>query len=265
MRCAYSVLLFVLGIPVHAVVWLFGSALAGLGWLRLKHLICIVSFFGLLPQAHAELISYKIEGDLTATKVTASDFSVLDGAHFERIITFDVSAEPLLIYSFESSSNVFKDFHYRSVSDELRLTNRPDGFADKFIDLTNAPLANNSSGGDVYIVDRLESSFGESMQFQRKTTSSVGEYPGLDNELEIGFVRLDWNGQDRFDSTTDGNQLLPAVLNYDSLNTASWFSHVSGQTYAPSNVSISMVPIPAALWLFGSALAGLGWMRRKTA
>ena len=25
----------------------------------------------------------------------------------------------------------------------------------------------------------------------------------------------------------------------------------------------SVIPIPAAVWLFGSALAGLGWMRRK--
>ena len=28
-------------------------------------------------------------------------------------------------------------------------------------------------------------------------------------------------------------------------------------------VEVSIVPIPAAVWLFGSALAGLGWMRRK--
>jgi len=27
--------------------------------------------------------------------------------------------------------------------------------------------------------------------------------------------------------------------------------------------SISAVPVPAAVWLFGSALAGLGWLRRK--
>jgi len=26
---------------------------------------------------------------------------------------------------------------------------------------------------------------------------------------------------------------------------------------------VSAVPVPAAVWLFGSALAGLGWMRRK--
>jgi hypothetical protein len=35
--------------------------------------------------------------------------------------------------------------------------------------------------------------------------------------------------------------------------------------YASSVISgsISAVPVPAALWLFGSALAGLGWLRRK--
>ena len=26
---------------------------------------------------------------------------------------------------------------------------------------------------------------------------------------------------------------------------------------------IAAVPVPAAVWLFGSALAGLGWMRRR--
>jgi len=31
------------------------------------------------------------------------------------------------------------------------------------------------------------------------------------------------------------------------------------------NIVVSAVPIPAAVWLFGSALAGLGWIRRKTA
>ena len=30
------------------------------------------------------------------------------------------------------------------------------------------------------------------------------------------------------------------------------------------NVVVSVVPIPAAVWLFGSALAGLGWMRRRS-
>jgi hypothetical protein len=29
------------------------------------------------------------------------------------------------------------------------------------------------------------------------------------------------------------------------------------------NITVSTVPVPAAVWLFGSALAGLGWLRRK--
>jgi hypothetical protein len=29
------------------------------------------------------------------------------------------------------------------------------------------------------------------------------------------------------------------------------------------NIQTSVVPVPAAVWLFGSALAGLGWLRRK--
>jgi hypothetical protein len=32
-----------------------------------------------------------------------------------------------------------------------------------------------------------------------------------------------------------------------------------------AGATLSAVPIPAAVWLFGSALAGLGWMRRKRA
>jgi hypothetical protein len=41
----------------------------------------------------------------------------------------------------------------------------------------------------------------------------------------------------------------------DFLNNTVGLSLVSG--------SVSVIPIPAAVWLFGSALAGLGWMRRK--
>ena len=41
------------------------------------------------------------------------------------------------------------------------------------------------------------------------------------------------------------------------------FFEEAGAQIQLDNVSVSAVPVPAAVWLFGSALAGLGWMRRK--
>jgi hypothetical protein len=38
---------------------------------------------------------------------------------------------------------------------------------------------------------------------------------------------------------------------------------VGSGTAALDNIVVSTVPVPAAVWLFGSALAGLGWMRRR--
>jgi hypothetical protein len=43
-------------------------------------------------------------------------------------------------------------------------------------------------------------------------------------------------------------------------------SFVPGDGFETSfidNVTVNTVPVPAAAWLFGSALAGLGWARRK--
>jgi len=49
------------------------------------------------------------------------------------------------------------------------------------------------------------------------------------------------------------------VRNYCELTPCGYFEA------SLDNVTASVVPIPAAVWLFGSALAGLGWVRRKQA
>jgi hypothetical protein len=43
----------------------------------------------------------------------------------------------------------------------------------------------------------------------------------------------------------------------------SWVSEFATPVPQIDNIVINVVPIPAAIWLFGSALAGLGWLRRK--
>jgi hypothetical protein len=54
-------------------------------------------------------------------------------------------------------------------------------------------------------------------------------------------------------------ELVTFIANGDGFG----FGHLTAVEI--DNINVSAVPIPAAVWLFGSALAGLGWMRRKQA
>jgi hypothetical protein len=45
--------------------------------------------------------------------------------------------------------------------------------------------------------------------------------------------------------------------------TGSGFGELGATVVELDNIVVTAVPIPAAVWLFGSALAGLGWFRRK--
>ena len=49
---------------------------------------------------------------------------------------------------------------------------------------------------------------------------------------------------------------FPAEFEVSSFNTF-------GLSPVLDNITLQAVPVPAAVWLFGSALAGLGFMRRK--
>lgn len=51
-----------------------------------------------------------------------------------------------------------------------------------------------------------------------------------------------------------------ALSGHESIVGQSW-GLVTGRSIVSG--SVSAVPVPAAVWLFGSALAGLGWLRRK--
>jgi hypothetical protein len=61
------------------------------------------------------------------------------------------------------------------------------------------------------------------------------------------------------------NVACPAsICGSDRAYTLADFENGGGNIADLSNArAFSVVPIPAAVWLFGSALAGLGWMRRK--
>jgi hypothetical protein len=56
------------------------------------------------------------------------------------------------------------------------------------------------------------------------------------------------------------------LIVYNSIN-GEWEFEIFGPLPTTSNTIavFTAVPIPATVWLFGSALAGLGWLRRKQA
>jgi hypothetical protein len=59
--------------------------------------------------------------------------------------------------------------------------------------------------------------------------------------------------------------------NFQTLSFSSEWQNLLSVEFDPTvsmvfdDIAASVVPVPAAVWLFGSALAGLGWIRRKQA
>ncbi len=70
-----------------------------------------------------------------------------------------------------------------------------------------------------------------------------------------------------------GGSVSGSIGSGDWLNLESVTFYAAGDTDSPDgvhlysisvdNIVVQAVPIPATLWLFGSALAGLGWLKRK--
>lgn len=85
---------------------------------------------------------------------------------------------------------------------------------------------------------------GQSADFFFDTTGKTYE--------DMGWIAINWSFiADDSSATLEFRSLVPTLD--------------AGFGAAIDNVSVSAVPVPATVWLFGSALGFLGWMRRKTA
>jgi hypothetical protein len=64
---------------------------------------------------------------------------------------------------------------------------------------------------------------------------------------------------------TNAGGMIALVPNTDYLDPGDldYYNEYTGEYFYLASGSITAVPIPAAVWLFGSGLAGLGWIRRK--
>jgi hypothetical protein len=79
-------------------------------------------------------------------------------------------------------------------------------------------------------------------------------YDSLEQIVDVQTIYLDTEYQTTFLSGID----IMRVDYSGSFNEGSF-----ARAMAIDDIQFSTVPVPAAVWLFGSALGGLGWMRRR--
>jgi hypothetical protein len=123
-----------------------------------------------------------------------------------------------------------------------------DLFFQSFVGYYETNSFNFSSTSDGAYADQAEDVDIYGGLFGVKTGRTVGFY-----EDDEGFIRLMGALKlSEYNSAVYG-------MGYDDTFAADYSSAVVG-TYM---VRVSMIPVPAAVWLFGSALAGLGWLGRR--
>jgi hypothetical protein len=117
--------------------------------------------------------------------------------------------------------------------------------------------------------DNLTISTGESIRMDFKldsgatTAALFGDFLFRDNDhyLIDGTVLVDHDGGSTLISVSGGIGDLSVIGPSEFLT----FTDGGSENYYISGANISAIPVPAAVWLFGSALGLLGWLRRKPA
>ena len=152
-----------------------------------------------------------------------------------------------------------------------------------YIEDTNGPFWFEGPDGSAAL--SWSSPTGGSVNLENTAGSS---FSLLEMDIYLQPVNQSWEGQTNSSEFYlrgyDENNLIVAnmsvsVIGYENtwqtINFDSTWSNVSrvyisGQSGgypavggAVDNIRVNVIPIPAAAWLFGSALAGLGWLRRK--
>jgi hypothetical protein len=151
-------------------------------------------------------------------------------------------------YSHQSPSFAFGDYIFESVSGagiQINVGNEHRDYED-FI------VSNACCAGDITLRRVDDAAFTlQGIRYGGNFDTIIGGH------TVEGFGGVSYlNGDEWTDHTFAGNASL---TNVDSI----LFSPLGFFQLSSFDVTTSAVPIPAAIWLFGSALAGLGWFRRK--
>jgi len=192
---------------------------------------------------------------------TFQDVYLTDGSHVTGSFSFDADA-PLDTCEFFAPGELLEQCH----PDELYAST---AFSDFDIQIVKAPNPTVSFSSD---------NFSEALYFDGYTHTVISDeqqlsvlcvadcFTGAGSELYSFSLVMHFAAS----LTNAGGtiSLLPTGNNAGNYDGFGWYLSGSqpllgGTGYVGGSVVASVVPVPAAFWLFGSALVGLGWLRRK--
>jgi hypothetical protein len=126
----------------------------------------------------------------------------------------------------------------------------------------NAAIRISHESGQAFDLHSMDvGRYGESQQIYTSGVSVYG-YDEANNLIASIYVEAESGGWVNLGFNDSWNFVHSVVLDSQYQSNAFGFGYLPPRL---DNFSASVVPIPAAVWLFGSALAGLGWLRRKQA
>jgi len=219
----------------------------------LKSLTFLLIFSCHLSQSFAVSVNYLVEGDLQLAK--GSDLYFLDGAHFQWTISADTESSPVDIRTAYRSGLDGFDLgtisSYQSTNSIISFTNRVNTNTD--ITVTSTPpliqTANYSASGISTDAFEIHASY-LNADFSELFISMFGFSGPPDFYLENGVASLP--SQFFFNNATAYWGIIGSNDDTIRYNTTNF------------TMSVTTVPVPAAIWLFGSGLIGLiGLGRRK--
>jgi hypothetical protein len=202
----------------------------------------------------------------------AGDFSANQLGTIESFSTTGTLAE-FYTYSSEQFTNT-SSVTLTADQSHLFLVDASDGLGlfvvhdDGIVTGGNAEMTVDLLGGDtaIFLVkdDPAEQVYTENgTEFAVRQSWTLGFTDGY----VIGSLDGNWTADVQFTDVTPiiGGPIINGLTTWAAISS----DGVGGQTEImltlaeDRRVRLNVIPIPAAVWLFGSALAGLGWMRRR--
>jgi hypothetical protein len=229
--------------------------------------ILAVNFCLAPAAANAAIVHVVIEDTLVQYGGSGGDPLNLEGATLRTVHTYDDSltahtnagsgtwssqtytqAMISTTYVITNRSNGAEDY-YRSVSDGSISHLFRDDYGPTALSFNNTTL---TIGGVELIIDpRVHYYFGD----EPNSLPSVADWTSY---IEGSNFASEYGGSPRI-GNGGGNVLDPAFISYRGDSASAY-----GAVYAEGALPPGLVPIPAAVWLFGSSLGLLGWMKSRS-